>query len=199
MKKYNDIDIDDVAGKIITSNDLLDSSILEKFPEFNIENYFKIKGAYIFFYNSTNDEVVAVYNMLEEEKESQISVSINDITPDISLNQKYDLINNPLNVRYIQIGTGNNNQKFFKPDRQYTNGNTTYYQFNCDKINGYTKNNDGYFSGGDGQPTSIKFKYKPILLVNGSNKAPANIPDDGFITINATSPEYSDCTYLEVR
>jgi len=101
MKKYNDIDIDDVAGKIITSNDLLDSSILEKFPEFNIENYFKIKGAYIFFYNSTNDEVVAVYNMLEEEKESQISVSINDITPDISLNQKYDLINNPLNVRYI--------------------------------------------------------------------------------------------------
>lgn len=172
-KNYITILINDI--KTLDDNT---KEILKIFPEFNDGQYnttITDNGLIIFFNN--NNKIA--YDMFQEDTDTENkSVSFDDIIPDNSLNLKYNLKNNPLNVRRLNIEWDENDELAFSviPDRTYKSNNKYYYQINCDiiDINNAKKLDENNFFESDKKLENIDtvgFIYKPVYIIrNLENK-----------------------------
>lgn len=161
----NTVNLNDIAG-----------NVLQQFPEVyqtGVAGAYCTTNGYTIFVSSsaTNANIVSGYNMFETDT----TVSLNSINPDISELKKSDMLNNPLAVRRLYVESG-----VVKPEYSYSIGDNNHYSYyNCDyikngaiitNINGDT-NNEGYGFKVNNFTTIYTpcFDYKPMILIRQYN------------------------------
>lgn len=193
-------------------------NVLEYFPEYNdTKNQYPVfitdNGLVAFRKSKEEDKdgnihfKYIIYDMFENDNAKEydsLNNILDDITPDTDLNQKYTLLNNPLNVRRINVKySRSNNTLIFKviPDREFYKDGYYFCQINCDSIKNFTQeetlekdNNFFKYQTKNAIPDinliDISFSYKPLyILRNIDNGKIKDKPADGINNVAFTFKE----------
>lgn len=164
-------------------------NILKEFPEVyltansvNINTSLKFVITNIGLYAISSDSSTIIYDILGNEEEDY---KFEKIFPDYSLIKNYNIENNPLGVRYVNI-----EKDKFKPVNSFSFNNQYYKKLNVDAIPGWqlienestNTFENGYFkSSSDENITKVCFNYKPIFILKLINNTIKDYIDDGII------------------
>lgn len=158
------------------NDELYDKKILEEFPEYlagwktvitntGLIAFYKIdKISSSLVIESDN---LVIYDLFEHDDTDLYPVDslLKFIEPDISMLLDYNMFDQPLNVRRLNI-----RDHSFIPENKYFYNGYEYVFINCDEIKGFSySNNCGKFKRNTRTTslrpiTSISFNYKPIFI-----------------------------------
>ena len=175
--------------------------LLKEFPEYNAEWTFVITNVGVIIFTNPNDSTNIYYDILNEEKEEdEEEDTLNSVSPDTSILEKYTYVNNPFNYRIINFDNGE-----FIPYRSIIKGDDIFIRINADYIilnnnsdikeneiyvNRIYPNKEGWFElKRNDSITSIYFYYKQSFNLKGN----VDIPSGSSIISNFINTEQNFC------